>query len=85
MSATKRVHPHIGGDLLKGSDRDGGGRTKSGVNSQPEISNGMDPLAFLIRHRCGDWGDLDEHDRNENELSLQHGLLRKTLSTLVRN
>lgn len=48
-------------------------------------ANGMDPLAFLIRHRCGDWGDLDEHDRNENELSLQHGLLRKTLSTLVRN
>ncbi len=36
-------------------------------------ANGMDPLAFLIRHVCGDWGDLDEHDRKENELSLIHG------------
>lgn len=25
--------------------------------------------AFLIRLVCGDWGDLDEHDRRENELS----------------
>ena len=36
-------------------------------------ANGMDPLAFLIRHVCGDWGDLDEHDRRENELSLREG------------
>lgn len=24
----------------------------------------------LNRHATGDWGDLDEHDRNENEISL---------------
>ena len=28
----------------------------------------------LARHLRGDWGDVDEHDRNENELSLAQGL-----------
>ncbi len=28
---------------------------------------------FLQRHRSGDWGELDEHDRRENELSIKHG------------
>jgi len=28
----------------------------------------------LARHHSGDWGDLDEHDRRENEKSLGHGL-----------
>lgn len=27
----------------------------------------------LARHLTGDWGDLDEHDRQENELSLKKG------------
>jgi len=35
-------------------------------------ASGDDPLAFLIRHLAGDWGDVDEHSRRENELSLQH-------------
>lgn len=26
----------------------------------------------LVRHVAGDWGDLDEHDRRENEAALQH-------------
>ena len=30
------------------------------------------PLA-LARHAAGDWGDLDEDDRRENELSLAQG------------
>jgi hypothetical protein len=30
-------------------------------------------LPALSRHVCGDWGDVDEHDRKENELSLQKG------------
>ena len=34
---------------------------------------GEDPLRYLARHRSGDWGELDEHDRQENELSLKHG------------
>jgi len=28
---------------------------------------------LLRRHLCGDWGDLDERDRQENEFSLRHG------------
>ena len=34
---------------------------------------GDDPLRFLARHASGDWGDLDEDDRWENERSLKHG------------
>lgn len=30
------------------------------------------PLDFLKRHTQGDWGELDDHDRAENEFSLQH-------------
>lgn len=29
--------------------------------------------ALLARHRCGDWGDLDEHDRTINEGALVYG------------
>ena len=36
-------------------------------------ASGDDPLAYLARHLAGDWGDVDEHDRRENELSLQNG------------
>ena len=28
---------------------------------------------FLARHVVGDWGDLDEDDRAENELSIREG------------
>lgn len=34
---------------------------------------GEDPLSYLTRHASGDWGDLDNHDRRENEQSLRHG------------
>lgn len=33
-----------------------------------------DITTALRRHAIGDWGDLDEHDRLENEASLVHGL-----------
>ena len=36
-------------------------------------ASGDDPLAYLIRHIAGDWGDVDKDDRRENELSLQNG------------
>ena len=36
-------------------------------------ASGDDPLACLVRHITGDWGDVDEHDRQENEMSLQNG------------
>ncbi len=31
------------------------------------------PLEFLSRHFRGDWGDLCQDDKAENELSLKHG------------
>jgi hypothetical protein len=34
---------------------------------------GEDLRLLLARHSSGDWGDLDAHDRRENELSLRHG------------
>jgi hypothetical protein len=34
---------------------------------------GQDAQFFLARHASGDWGQLDEHDRAENEYSLAHG------------
>ena len=35
--------------------------------------SGEAPLDFLRRHVSGDWGELDEDDRRENELSLREG------------
>ena len=34
---------------------------------------GQTPLDFLSRHVRGVWGELDEDDRKENELSLTRG------------
>jgi hypothetical protein len=34
---------------------------------------GEDLLHYLARHASGDWGALDEDDREENERSLKHG------------
>jgi hypothetical protein len=45
-------------------------------------ASGDDPVAYLIRHIGGDWGDVDEHDRKENELSLRHGLRLLSVYTL---
>ncbi len=44
---------------------------------------GEDPLYCLARHRSGDWGEVDAHDRRENERSLRHGW-RILSSYLVR-
>jgi hypothetical protein len=35
--------------------------------------SGQTPLDFLSRHITGDWGDLEEEDRKENELSVKKG------------
>ena len=37
------------------------------------LEAGEDPLCYLARHASGDLGNLDEYDRKENELSLEHG------------
>ena len=34
---------------------------------------GQSPLEFLDRHVHGDWGELSEEDRQENEFSLREG------------
>ena len=41
--------------------------------AQAIAASGDSILFFLARHLSGDWGELDDHDRRENELSLQHG------------
>ncbi len=39
-------------------------------------------LDFISRHASGDWGEVDEHDRKENELSLQQGFRLMSVYTL---
>jgi len=34
---------------------------------------GQTPLEFLARHVRGDWGELSEEDRKENQFSLERG------------
>lgn len=34
---------------------------------------GTTPAQLLLRHVNGDWGDLDDEDKKENELSLREG------------
>jgi len=35
--------------------------------------NGQSPAEFLARHHSGDWGDLDEEDKQANALALKDG------------
>jgi hypothetical protein len=44
--------------------------------------SGEEPTPYLQRHCGGDWGDVDEHDRNENEFSLEHGFRLLSAYTL---
>jgi hypothetical protein len=46
--------------------------------------SGQDAIEFVSRHASGDWGDLSEDDRNENEFSLAHGF-RLLSSYKLRN
>lgn len=46
--------------------------------------SGEQPSEFLSRHACGNWGDLCEEDRRENEFSLAHGF-RVLSSYKLRN
>jgi hypothetical protein len=36
--------------------------------------NSQEPVEFLQRHWHGDWGDLDDKDKEENEFSLSQNL-----------
>ena len=33
---------------------------------------GVNLLTYLHRHLSGDWGDLDEEDKAENDFSIEH-------------
>ena len=33
----------------------------------------QNPFEFLARHQAGDWGDLCEEDKRENEFSVRNG------------
>jgi len=43
---------------------------------------GEDPTPYLQRHNGGDWGELDEHDTHENQISLPHGFRLLSMYTL---
>lgn len=40
---------------------------------------------LLTRHLCGDWGDLSEEDREQNDLALEAGLRVLSSYTLTAN
>ncbi len=37
------------------------------------VRYGRTPAEYLDRHLSGDWGDLDAHDKRENEWALRTG------------
>jgi hypothetical protein len=43
---------------------------------------GDSPGALLKRHVTADWGDVDEHDQQENEFSVEHGFRLLSAYTL---
>lgn len=44
--------------------------------------SGDDLSTYLALHQSGDWGEIDEHDRKENQLSLEHGFRLMSVYTL---
>ena len=44
--------------------------------------SGDDLSIFLARHQSGDWGDVDVHDRKENQRSLEQRLRLMSVYTL---
>ena len=48
------------------------GRIVSTPNALEHLTE-EDILLGIQRHQAGDWGDVNEHDRQENELSLKEG------------
>ena len=43
---------------------------------------GESPASFLKRHVTGDWGEVEEHDTRENELSVGRGFRLLSAYTL---
>src|SRR5438105_14047841 len=36
-------------------------------------ATGLNHYEFLTRHQSGDWGDLDDEDKQQNDLSVKEG------------
>jgi hypothetical protein len=49
------------------------GRLVATPNALAQLSGG-DIARALARHLSGDWGEIDQHDRKENDFSLIHEL-----------
>ena len=49
------------------------GKIVSTPNAVEQLTQ-EDILIAIGRHQAGDWGDMDEHGRDENELSLKLGM-----------
>jgi hypothetical protein len=37
------------------------------------LQTGEEPLSFVCRHAAGDWGELEQEDREENGCSVDQG------------
>lgn len=62
------------GDLPDPQPRFPLGRTyATAAFTQWAETHGIDLARFLHRHHCGDWGDLDEEDKQANEDALRDG------------
>ena len=48
------------------------GRIVATPNALEELSQ-QDVLSAIKRHQAGDWGELDEHDRQANDRALTDG------------
>jgi hypothetical protein len=48
------------------------------------VEHGLLPANLLIRHQSGDWGDLEEFDKHQNQFSIRAGL-RILSSYLINN
>jgi len=48
------------------------GRIVATPNALSELSQ-QDMLSAIKRHQAGDWGEVDEHDRQANDRALSNG------------
>src|SRR4051812_40064828 len=37
------------------------------------VANGVDPLPYVLRHQCGDWGDVPAEDSGANDRAVING------------
>lgn len=50
------------------------GRTVATRGALAAMENvGVVPFVLLCRHACGDWGDLDDEDKQQNDAALRLG------------